>query len=385
MMWSDVVMSSIWEVCLIVRYRVGLLRKLARQRHKLKILRSVIASNLTSVLGGSFNESLVSGMARRNMRNHVIAGSFLDFWEYKTRCQEVEWEDYEVFEEIKKRFGSVIVCSIHSGNYYLFPFEIARKGYDTVVVVGDQHKQMGLIHIIASTLRLPVRVVKTDSSALLRLIGDLRKGSVVYVLIDELGGAVNNEKLLRVPFLGRNLQFKKGVGALQYYSGSPIVPVIASIRGENRNIIRIGKPLLHLDGAHDREKAICDTVRTLFMVFEKYVREEPDQWQKWVDFKRYEATAARGKNTGDGVDIGAANLKISKKRIRILRDGKGYVLIDMREGRYFAVDEIGQYAVKLMYRINNFMAITDRVQKKFNLSADAATDCVRRIAAIGME
>lgn len=364
-------------------YKLSFLLKKLRARRQLRILRIILVSNLRSVFGGNLSEPAASRLAVKNIRNHEIASNFLEYWKYKTGCQRTEWVGYDVFEKTKSRHGSVIVCSIHFGNYYIFPFEISMRGHDTVVVVGDQHKQMEFIHTIASSLNLPIRVIMTDGNALLSLIRELKLGKVVYVLIDEVGGAVNNEKLLQVQFLGRKLNFKKGVGALQYYSRLPVIPVTATIEGSNRNLIRVGEPLLPCDESKNRQEAIDGTVRKLFGYFERFVREEPAQWQKWIDLKRYEAKSPARRGAECAIDARTANLKISKKRVRILRDRKGYILIDMREGRYFTLDEIGRYTVRLMYKRNDFSDIAGRLRRKFSLSDEAAKEYIHKIAVVG--
>ncbi len=362
--------------------RVAFLRKKCLSRRQLKVVRTVLVSNLSSVYGTSLSARTVNSLAEHNIKNHEITASFLENWKYKTACQNTEWVGYDVFESIRRHYGGVIICSVHFGNYYLFPFEIAKRGHDVVVVVGDQHKQLELISVIASNLKLPVRVVRTERGALLRLIRELKSGCVVYILIDELGGAVSNEKLHRVPFLGRTLQFKKGVAALQYYSKLPIVPIIATIKGENSNLIRIMEPLLPSEDSQDRQRVIDLTLAKLFELFEYYVRVEPAQWQKWIDLKRYEAAPSRLGGARSAVDLSTSDLKISKERVKILRDAKGHILIDILEGRYFILDEVGCYAVRLMYKLNSFDDIALRLQDKFSISAESARDYIHKIAVV---
>ncbi len=364
------------------RYRLSFLLKKLRARRQLRVLKIILVSNLRSVFEGNLSEPAASSLAVKNIRNHEIASNFLQYWKYKTGCQRTEWVGYDVFEKTVSRHGSVIVCSIHFGNYYIFPFEISKRGHDTVVVVGDQHKQMDLIQAIASGLNLPIRVITTDGYALLSLIRELKSGKVVYVLIDELGGAVNNEKLLQVPFLGHTLNFKKGVGALQYYSGLPVIPVIASIQGSNRSFIGVGEPMYPSDQPGERQETIDGTVRKLFSYFEPFIREEPAQWQKWIDLKRYEVVSSDRKSSECDIDVRKADLKISKDRVRILRDRKGYILIDMRQGRYFSIDRVGRYTVELMFRRNDFHAISGRLKRKFSLTDDVAEEYIRKIAAV---
>lgn len=368
-----------------IKCRRQMFLKRRKKSLELKILKSVIESNMRGVYGRDMTDRRIASLVHRNLTNHEISAGFLEYWPFKTASQTIEWSGFKEFEEAVRKHSAVIVCSIHFGNYYLFPFETARLGYKTVVVVGDQHKQFDIILTIASSLGLPIEVLKTGNTSLLRLIRELEGGKVVYILIDEVGGAAGNEKLLHVPFLGKTLQFRKGVGALHYYSGAPVIPVVAKIMGRNRSIISVGQQLECRHLCSDRQSRIDDTVLCLFRSFEKVVRDDPAQWQKWVDLKRYTAGRFRKKGAGREIDVKKTSLRISRKRLRLFRDHSGYVLVDMREGRYFALNEIEQHTTKLMYKRDTFDAVASRIQKKFDLSENAATDYIKKIASIGLK
>lgn len=356
-----------------------------RYRLELRILKNVIACNMGAVYRDSGPNAL-KHIARKNMRHHEITAAFLEYWPHKTRSQEIAWSGYEIFENTMNKGGGAVFCSIHFGNYYLFPFEIARRGYETVIVVGDQHRQYETILNIKSSLNLPVEVVKTDGGALMKLLSELKRGKAVYILLDEIGGTASSEKLLCVAFLGRILRFKRGAGALRYYSGAPVIPVTAEILGNNRHLITVGQPLDdESDKPKDRDSQIDNTVLELFGKFEKLVRAHPDQWQKWIDLKRYETRSRRVCGSEQSPDLKNARLVMSKKRMRMFRDHKGYMLVDMREGRYFALDNVGRYVVRMMYRRRRYEQIAARIRKKFRLSEKDSTDRIRKIASIGTE
>ncbi len=355
--------------------KASLLARRRKQRFELKILKSVIMSNLESVFTRDRKRINIPELAKRNLVNHEITASFLDYWRYKTECQRVEMKGYLNFKKILDESGAAIVCSIHFGNYYLFPFELARLGHETVVVVGDQHRQYKAITDIAASRSLPVEVVRSDGNSLLRLISELKRSKVVYILIDEIGGAAGNEKLLQVSFLGKNLRFKKGVGALQYYSGVPVVPVISEIKGSNRSVIRIGDPLITESLPADRDGRIDGIVTRLFSNFEPYVLIDPPQWQKWVDLRRYEVKT-RDRGNPERPEASEACLPISRERMKLLRDRKGYILVDMREGRYFALDKRGACAIKMMYRWAGVDVIAHKFQRKFRMTETAAKEYI---------
>lgn len=357
---------------------------LKRRRYKLEInvLKSVIASNMKSVYTQTRRAESLQKAVSRNMKYHQITAGFLEFWKWRTRSQHTEWDGYDAFERTVLKYRSAVVCSIHYGNYYLFPFEAARLGYRVVAVVGDQHRQFELIRAAATSLGLPIEIIKSEELSLLRLLRELKGGKLAYLLIDEVGGANANEKLLRVPFMNHSLWFKRGIGALHYYSGLPIVPVLAEITGGTRSIIHVREVVEPSGNSEDRQTAIDRTVFALFKMFEADVRKDPAQWQKWMDLRRYIQHERVGMEREPGFCPEKCNVRMSYEAFKLLRDRKGYLLIDMNNGRYFSVDRISRYTVKLMYRHDEFNVVASRLRKKFGLSADAAEDYVRRVVSL---
>lgn len=370
------------SVCLSSVAGPRLLLKRRRYNLEIEVLKSVIASNMKSVFPQMTHNLPLQEAVDRNMQYHQITAGFLEFWKYRTMVQLTEWDGCDVFERAVKKYGSAVMCSIHYGNYYLFPFEAARLGYRVVAVVDDQHLQFELIREAAATLRLPIEIVKSEELSLLRLLRELKNGKLAYVLIDEVGGANANEKLLRVPFMNQSMWFKKGIGALHYYSGLPVVPLVAEITGRRSNVIHVRQVVEPSFNSEDRQTIIDRTVFGLFRLFEAEVRNDPAQWQKWVDLKRYVRRGKTGKGNEPAFNPEKCRVGISGEAFRLLRDRKGYLLIDMINGRYFSIDGISGYAVKLMYRHDEFSAVASRLRKKFGISADAAEDYVRRIVSL---
>ena len=356
--------------------------KRRRYRRQLAVLKCVVSSNMKAALSPSVRKEELQALVRRNLKYHEITADFLDSWKYRTQRQRTEWEGYDVFKEIVRIYGTAIVCSFHFGNYYLFPFEIARLGYRVVCVIGDQHKQLELIQAAAVSLGLPIQTVKSERLSLLRLVRELRNGKLAYLLIDEIGGAAVNEKMLRVPFLGLTLMFKRGVGALHYYTGLPIVPVVTEIRGHERGVIRVGKAIEPFASLEDKHNTIDRTVTELFRSFEAEVIRDPAQWQKWVDMKRYRVDNRPRIQDGAGFDLKRANLKISRDALRVLQDRKGIIMIDMNKGRYYAINKTSRYALELMHKYGEFEQIASRLRSKFGLTDEGAESCIRRLAAV---
>ncbi len=375
-------MISAEHICLLAASEVKLLLKRRRYRLQIGVLKSVISSNMRTALSSVVGKDDLSELVNRNMKYLEATADFLESWRYRTKCQRTEWDGYGIIEKVVKKYGTAIICSVHFGNYYLFPFEIARLGYQVVGVIGDQHRQFELIGRAATSLGLPIQAIKSDRWSMLSLVRELRRGKVAYLLIDEIGGATVNEKMLRVPFLGLPLQFKRGVGALQFYTGLPIVPVLAEIKSRESDVIHVRNAVEPSGTMEDKQTAIDRTVLELFKSFEADVIKDPAQWQKWVDVKRYRVDDRANVRDETGFELRRDNLKIPRESLRVLRDDKGILMIDMDKGRYYAIDDVSRYTVRLMYNYSEYSQIASRLQRKFGLSERCAENYIRRIASI---
>jgi len=349
-----------------------LLKKI-KYRKEIRIYKTVTISNMMSALGNG-NLRRIRRTAHQNLINYVRTAGSLVYWKAKTRYQIVEWQGYDILETALSKYGSAIFCSCHFGNYYIFPFELAKRGHTVIVVVGEQNRQLELIRRAAKHLNLSLQAIMTKDISLLNLMREIREGKSIYILIDELGGstvnALNNNKLVKMVFLNQYSQFKKGIGWLHLATRVPIIPVVSMITGANNHLIRVEKPIDVLTEAdRDKDLLIDNTVRQILSLYEQYILKYPSQWLKWFDLKRY-CVDVSGKTHGnyDLNRLSGQVFRVSREKLRVLKDKQGFVLIDTVNRRYYATDEIGYRVVKLLYKGIELHTLMDLLRKRHKLS-----------------
>nr|WP_249115111.1 lysophospholipid acyltransferase family protein [Desulfolutivibrio sulfodismutans] len=116
----------------------------------------------------------------------------------------------------------------------------------------------------------------------------LRTGGILAVAVDGGHGANPTP----APFLGRTARFNTGALELAVHTGSPVLPVFV-IRGRNgRNTLVIGPPLI-CDGPEDMpRKAAAEAALGAYVpVLERYVRQHPDHYLRFLAFRELMAAA----------------------------------------------------------------------------------------------
>jgi lauroyl/myristoyl acyltransferase len=292
-------------------------------------------------------------LVRRNIKYHVLNIDYLRFWESEFFDQKVTWSNLDLLESLMERYGRIITCSFHFGNYYLFPFEIARLGYPVTVVVGDQPEQYNLIRKGVSETGIDMQVIFASKVTLFALCKELKKGRIVYFLIDQFGGLRQNQRLVKIKFLNQEFQVKPGIGWLHYKLHLPVVPVVSIRTGKRENLINVEQPIEYQNSYQHKEIYIKHVTQELFRVLEGYVLRYPEQWLNWISLKRFCAEDDRALDW-EGQESWEMRkedyYKVSKDDFRIFRYKGSFILIDMKNRRYYLTNEIGEKIVKLLYR-----------------------------------
>ncbi len=338
-----------------------------KKRKKIKIIFGIILSNILNVglkQGVKENISLV----RSNLRHHVLNINYLRFWKSEVFDQRVTWSNLDTLKSLMERYGRVIACSLHLGNYYLFPFEIARLGYAITVVVGDRLKQYNLVKEVISKTGVDVEVIFANKMTLFGLFKELKKGRIVYLLIDQFGGVWKNAHLLEISFLNQKARVKAGIGWLHYKSQLPLVP-IASIRtGKRKHLIKVEQPIEYRDIHQDKRVYIKDITQELFGVLQGYVLRYPDQWLEWHNLRRFyeKDVHSLDRKSQESWEMKKEDrYKISKADFKIFRLEKSFILIDIKSRAYYTTDKLGRKIIKLLYRGTTLKKIVSLLEETY--------------------
>ena len=334
-----------------------------------KIYYYVILGNMKKVIGESYSEKGIRCLVRKNLENYFQTSYYIKNWKRQIFNQKVEWINFEKLEKTLKKYKVIITCSFHYGNYYIFPVELAKLGYKIKVIVGRDFRQINFINECIAQKKLDIEPIIADGRTLIKLVRSLNDDRcIIYILIDEFGGVKSNQKLLRLTFLDQQCQVKKGIGWLQHISQLPIVPIVNTIKDNNRSIIKIERIILPNHNYMDRENVITTVMKRLFNIYEYNIIKYPSQWLNWVNWKRYESKSNEillQKNYFKKEKHKNDILKISKKNIKIIRYKNEIYIIDINNGKYFVTNEVGEKIIKLLFNGINLIRL-DEVLRRNN-------------------
>ena len=184
---------------------------------------------------------------------------------------------------LKAGTGAILV-SPHLGNWELGGLGLADLGYAINVLTFREPDEK------VNDLREEVRgergirfiyVDRHDTSplAIIEAVNALRRNEVLALLGERDGSS----HTISLDFFGKPTDIPVGPAYLALASGAPVIPVFVPL--ENGKYSTLMDEAIYFKGGHGKHNdAIRDGMERLVKVFERYIRQYPDQWYNFFDF-----------------------------------------------------------------------------------------------------
>lgn len=178
-----------------------------------------------------------------------------------------------------------ILISPHLGTWELGGLGLADLGYKVNVLtfrepdeqVNQQRRQ------VREERGIGVIYVDRDDSSPLAIIeaaAALRRNEIVCLIGDRDGSS----NTVTVPFFGRPTPLPAGAAHLALATGAPVIPVFVVLDDDGR-YATLMEDAIFFKGAHGHNhEAVQAGMARLAAVFERYIRQYPDQWYNFFDF-----------------------------------------------------------------------------------------------------
>jgi KDO2-lipid IV(A) lauroyltransferase len=192
-------------------------------------------------------------------------------------------------EALARGCGAILITP-HFGNWELGGLGLADRGYPVNVLTFREPDER------VNEMRERVRgergirfiyVDRHDTSplAIIEAVNALRRNEVLALLGERDGSS----HTLELEFFGRSSQIPAGAAYLAMASGAPVIPVFIPLEG-GRYATIMDEPI-YFTGSHaTRAAEIRKGTERILRVFERYIREYPDQWYNFFNYWQQEAT-----------------------------------------------------------------------------------------------
>lgn len=178
-----------------------------------------------------------------------------------------------------------ILISPHLGTWELGGLGLADMGYKVNVLtfrepderVNEQRELMRNERGIGV-----IYVDRDDSSplAIIEAVNALRRNEIICLLGDR-DGSYNT---VTVPFFNRPTPLPAGAAYLSLATGAPVIPAFVVMEADGRYATLMEDGIVFKGSHGQNQQAVQEGMTSLALVFERYIRQYPDQWYNFFDF-----------------------------------------------------------------------------------------------------
>lgn len=176
-----------------------------------------------------------------------------------------------MFEAARSGRG-VLIATAHIGNWELLATALRRRGLDGAVVGLRKHRDPSADWLVATRAALGVRTIPQDAPAR-EVLGVLRSNAVLGILCDL---EVRRLAGLFVPFFGLPALTMRAPASLARAARADLHPVRCVRRGSRYLVL--ADAALTLTRGDGRAEAELGFLTALNAIFERWIREDPEQW-----------------------------------------------------------------------------------------------------------
>jgi KDO2-lipid IV(A) lauroyltransferase len=255
----------------------------------MKDTRKLIERNLAVIGDGKYAGKEMERMVKNTFKNY---GKYLLDYMTMHRIEKNNIHNYIEIGEIggenllhaMKEGKGVICVTPHLGNWELGGIVLALRGYKlNALSLRDTNDRISKFreHIRFKNMINSIYIDSDNIYTITNVISALRRNEIVAALADR----EDSSRTIEVNFFGRRTNFPAGIAYLALASGAPIVPVFVVLRNSGKYQGIIEKPIRFDNcNASMRDAVIKIGVQEMASVFERYIREYPDQWYNFYPY-----------------------------------------------------------------------------------------------------
>jgi lauroyl/myristoyl acyltransferase len=249
--------------------------------------RAELLKNLCTAFGPEIPIAVLGGLARSCIANDMRRAAddlLLGFTDTKVRC--ISFRGREHLDSAMAAGKGVLLAGLHWLAECAALRYLTGTGYPVMSVrnreppdqymgrLGQRFLQPRYVRFLHDVIR--DEVFLQDPECVLKILGRLRCGGIVSVLLD----APFSQQVIELPFLGQTRDIPAGIFHLIRVSGCTALPMIALGHAQALEI-QIERPLA-FDWSLPFEEFCQACLLPLIRFVESKVREHPEQWDLWT-------------------------------------------------------------------------------------------------------
>jgi KDO2-lipid IV(A) lauroyltransferase len=243
-----------------------------------------VRSNIRVVMGRHNVERLVISTFYKYSRNWVDVMLMMRLRGDRLNSMIGRRTGADHLERAMARGSGAILISPHLGNWELGGLGLADIGYRINVLTFREpdDKVNELRERVRSERGIRfIYVDRNDTSplAIIEAVNALRRNEVLALLGDRDGSS----HTATINFFGRPAAIPLGAAYLALASGAPVFPVFVPLEGCRYATI-MEEPIFFTGGHGAHKRAVFEGTEKILRVFEKYIRDYPDQWYNFFDY-----------------------------------------------------------------------------------------------------
>lgn len=190
-------------------------------------------------------------------------------------------DGYEQFQLLSEQSSGFVQLSSHIGNYEIAGYSLVAKDkrFNALVFGGEKASVMANRSKLFDENNIRMIPMTADMSHLFVIDKALSDGEILSMPADRVFGS---QKAFTIDFLGEKAKFPQGPFLLAAMRNVPVLFVSVMKTGAKKYHISVRKIECAPEGS-TRSKAI-DLATKYVKIFEKTVRNHPEQWYNYFDF-----------------------------------------------------------------------------------------------------
>jgi lauroyl/myristoyl acyltransferase len=181
----------------------------------------------------------------------------------------------EILQGALKRGKGVILLSAHVGNWEIGGTMLRLLNYPLTVVAITHNTAAtnALVNRLRQSKKISVIEVNQSPFSVIEVLRHLQQNRIVAMNGDRDYFGTGRQ----VNFMGKNVNFPIGPVILAMSSGAALIPAFV-LKQPDERYIGVLEDAIPLISKGNRDEAIKMNLNTIARIFEKYIRNYPDQW-----------------------------------------------------------------------------------------------------------